>query len=74
MNLGKRKKTSTAQDHFSEIPGDTNFAKFFNCNAKISCAAANGNNAMKRHIMRCKKTLILLTKGKQFQILSLKQE
>ncbi|CAO2830618.1 unnamed protein product [Amaranthus hypochondriacus] len=59
---GKRKKPSTAWDHFSEIPGDSNYAKCLYCNAKISCSAANGTNAMKRHTMRCKKTPFFIDK------------
>ncbi|KAK9035076.1 hypothetical protein V6N11_077127 [Hibiscus sabdariffa] len=59
---GKRKKTSTAWDHFKKIDGEKERAECIYCAAKISCSTANGTNAMKRHTNRCKKAPFNLDK------------
>ncbi|KAE8719029.1 hypothetical protein F3Y22_tig00109980pilonHSYRG00095 [Hibiscus syriacus] len=60
--VGKKKKTSSAWDHFKASDGDKEHAKCIYCALKISCAAANGTNAMKRHTARCKKAPFNLEK------------
>ncbi|KAL4290103.1 hypothetical protein GQ457_14G015540 [Hibiscus cannabinus] len=59
---GKKKKTSSAWDHFKAINGDKEHAECIYCARKISCASANGTNAMKRHTERCKKAPFNLEK------------
>ncbi|KAK8692761.1 hypothetical protein V6N13_070368 [Hibiscus sabdariffa] len=58
----KRKKTSTAWDHFKKIDGEKERAECIYCAAKISCSTANGTNAMKHHTNRCKKAPFNLDK------------
>ncbi|KAK8477271.1 hypothetical protein V6N11_047471 [Hibiscus sabdariffa] len=60
--VGKRKKTSTAWDHFKAITGEKERAECIYCAAKISCSTANGTNAMKHHTNQCKKALLNLDK------------
>ncbi|KAL4347748.1 hypothetical protein GQ457_17G009730 [Hibiscus cannabinus] len=60
--VGKRKKTSTAWDHFKPISGEKERVECIYCVAKISCSTANGTNAMKRHTNRCKKVPFNLDK------------
>ncbi|KAK8649290.1 hypothetical protein V6N13_130020 [Hibiscus sabdariffa] len=59
---GKKKKVSSAWDHFKTIEGDKEYAECIYCARKISCASANGTNAMKRHTARCKKAPFNLEK------------
>ncbi|KAL4290133.1 hypothetical protein GQ457_14G014970 [Hibiscus cannabinus] len=59
---GKKKKTSSAWDHFKAIDGDKEHVECIYCARKISCASANGTNAMKRHTERCKKSPFNLEK------------
>ncbi|KAK8644503.1 hypothetical protein V6N13_123809 [Hibiscus sabdariffa] len=55
LKEAKGKKTSSAWDHFKAIYGDKEYVECIYCARKISCASANGTNAMKRHTERCKK-------------------
>ncbi|KAK9004358.1 hypothetical protein V6N11_002160 [Hibiscus sabdariffa] len=59
---GKKKKVPSAWDHFKTIEGDKEYVECIYCARKISCASANGTNAMKRHIARCKKAPFNLEK------------
>ncbi|KAK8999462.1 hypothetical protein V6N11_070627 [Hibiscus sabdariffa] len=59
---GKKKKVSSAWDHFKTIEGDKEYAECIYCARKISCASANVTYAMKRHIARCKKAPFNLEK------------
>ncbi|KAK8672813.1 hypothetical protein V6N13_111172 [Hibiscus sabdariffa] len=60
---GKKKKVSSAWDHFKTIEGDKEYVECIYCARKISCASTNGTNAMKRHTARCKKAPFNLEKS-----------
>ncbi|KAL4310715.1 hypothetical protein GQ457_01G026340 [Hibiscus cannabinus] len=60
---GKKKKVSSAWDHFKTIEGDKEYAECIYCARKISCASANGTNAMKRHTAQRKKAPFNLEKS-----------
>ncbi|KAL4290350.1 hypothetical protein GQ457_14G012720 [Hibiscus cannabinus] len=62
LKEAKRKKVSSAWDHFKKIEGDKEYVECIYCARKISCASANGTNAMKRHTARCKKAPFNLEK------------
>ena len=51
--IGKRRKTSSAWDHFTEIP-DTKHATCNYCGSKIGCDPKKGTGALLRHNERCK--------------------